>query len=144
MRMSQNLILLPVLAQVLLTLLLLVRLPVVRSRSMRENRQRLEDMALAAPTDWNRAAQKVANSYASQFELPVLFYVVSLAALVTRMVDLPMLGLAALFVLSRLAHAAIHIGPNVVAWRFPVFGAGLLVLIAMSGLLAFRILSAGL
>ena len=87
MRMAQNLILLPVLAQILLTLVILALLPRARGASMRERRQRMQDMALAGKTDWNEQAQKTAASFDNQFELPVLFYVVAAFALITRMVD---------------------------------------------------------
>ena len=141
--MSQNLIVLPVLAQVLLTLVVLVLMGPARSRSMRERRQRLEDMALAAEKDWNEAARKVANNFKNQFELPVLFYVVCLFALATRTVDTALFVLACVFVLSRIAHTAIHIGPNVVAWRGTAYLVGFAALILMWVLLAWRIAASG-
>ena len=144
MPLQQNLIVLPVLAQMLLTLLILGVLPLARSRSMRERRQQLQEMALAGKTDWNAQAQKVSNSYASQFELPTLFYAVCAFALITRSVDVWMLGLASTFVLSRVLHAVIHIGPNVVAWRFAAFAVGLAALLGMWIRLAWSIGTSGL
>ncbi len=141
--MPQNLILLPVLAQVLLTLVILVLLPRARAASMRERRQRMQDMALAGKTDWNEQAQKTAACFSNQFELPVLFYVVAAFALITRLADPWMFGLAILFVLSRIAHAIIYIGPNIVAWRFAAYAVGLLALLGMWGMLAWRIIAAG-
>lgn len=143
MRIAQSLILLPVLAQILLTLVILALLPRARAASMRARRQRMQDMALAGKTDWNELAQKTAASFDNQFQLPVLFYVLAAFALVTRMVDAWMLGFACLFVLSRVVHAVIHIGPNVVAWRFAAYVVGLVVLAAMWMLLAWRIIAAG-
>ncbi len=143
MRMAQNLILLPVLAQMLLTLVILALLPGARRRSMLERKQRMQDMANAGKTDWNGQAQQIAASFSNQFELPVLFYVICAFALVTRMVDVWMLGLASAFVLSRIAHAVVHIGPNIVMWRFVAYGCGLVCLVGMWGLLGWRILSAG-
>lgn len=141
--MSQNLILLPILAQMLLTLLILGLLPIARGRSMRERRQQMQDMALAGKSDWNEQAQKTSNSFASQFELPVLFYAVCAFALITRTVDAAMLWLAVAFVATRFAHAAIHIGPNIVAWRFAAFALGLVALIAMIVRLAVAVIGAG-
>lgn len=141
--MPQNLILLPVFVQVLLTLVILALLPGARGRSMRERRQRMQDMALAGRTDWSEDARKTAASFANQFELPVLFHVVAAFALMTRMVDAWMLGLASLFVLSRIAHAIIHIGRNVVAWRFAAYAVGLVLLVAMWVLLAWRVIATG-
>lgn len=138
--MSQNVILLPALAQMVLTLVILGLLPIARSRSMRERRQRLQDMALAGKTDWNEQSQKIANSYASQFELPVIFYALVAFSLIAKTADPLMTGLAWLFVASRVVHAAIHIGPNIVAWRFPAFAIGLLALIAMIARLGMAVL----
>lgn len=138
--MAQTEILLPALAQMLLTLVILGLLPIARSCSMRERRQRLQDMALAGKTDWNEQSQKIANSYASQFELPVIFYALVAFALITGKADAWMTGLAWLFLASRVVHAAIHIGPNIVAWRFPAFAAGLVALIAMIARLALGVL----
>lgn len=142
-RMSQNLIVLPVLAQVLLTFAVLVLMGRARSRSMRANRQRLEDMSLATDKDWDENARKASNNFKNQFELPVLFYVVCLFALATRMVDMVFFALAWVFVLSRIAHTAVHLGPNVVAWRGTVYLVGFAALIGMWALLTWRIAASG-
>ena len=42
-----------------------------------------------------------------------------------------MVALAWAFVASRIVHAAIHIGPNKVRWRGPVFILGFLIVTAM-------------
>jgi hypothetical protein len=144
MRMAQNLIVLPVLAQILLPLLILPLMARARGRSMARRRQGMQDVALAGQNDWDEPAQKLAASFSNQFELPVLFYVVCAFALITRMVDAWMLGLAVLFVASRIVHAAIHIGPNIVRWRFAAFLFGVVMLTGMWALLAVRILAAGL
>jgi hypothetical protein len=141
--MAQNLIVLPVLCQIFLTLVILALLPRSRAASMRERGQQMEDMALAGKADWNEQAQKVAASFDSQFQLPVLFYTLCGLALITRSVDGWMLGLATAFVLARIAHAIIHIGPNVVAWRFAAFAVGLVALIGMLLRLGLAILAAG-
>ena len=138
---SQLLILIPVLMQMGLTLVILGLLPVARSRSMRQRRQNLQDMALAGKTDWNESAQKIASNFSSQFELPVLFYAISAFALITRSVDVWMIALAWTFTLSRCLHAAIHIGPNIVVWRFGAFALGLLALVGMMAQLAIAVLT---
>jgi len=143
MRIAQNLILLPVFVQVLLTMALLPLLAFARARSMRDRGQSPQDMALAGKTDWNVESQKIAASFANQFELPVLFYVAAAFALITRMVDTWMLALASLFVILRIVHAAIHVGPNVVAWRSTVFALGAATVVTMWLLLVVRIAQAG-
>ena len=54
----------------------------------------------------------------------MLFYAVVAFALITKGADALMIVLAWLFVLTRLVHAAIHIGPNKVRWRAPAFALG--------------------
>ena len=55
-----------------------------------------------------------------------------------------MFVLAWAFVLTRLVHAAIHIGPNKVRWRSPAFGLGFLIVVLMWIKLLLHVLSAGL
>lgn len=139
--MKPTVILFPVLAQVVLTLGVLVAMGPARSQSMRDRGQNLtdEDVRIGQNT-WSAQAVKVANNYANQFELPVLFYAVVAFALITSGVDILMFGLAWIFVLSRIAHAAIHIGPNVVKWRGVAFLVGFVALVLMWLELAIHIL----
>ena len=139
--MKPTAILLPVLAQVLLTLAVLVAMGPARARSLRESGKTIDDADVRdGRVTWSEQATKVARNYENQFELPVLFYAVVAFALITSAVDVIMVGLAWLFAVSRLAHAVIHIGPNVVTWRGAAFLIGLLALAAMWVKLAFHIL----
>lgn len=144
MRLDQNLILVPVLAQVALTLVVAVMMLRARQRSIRDRGQRLRDIALATAADWNEDARKAANNYTSQFELPVLFYVASLFALVTRSVDLLLMILALAFVATRIVHTFIHTGANRVRPRFLAFAAGFGLLAMIWALVVWRVLSPGL
>ena len=65
-------------------------------------------------------------------------------ALITKGADLLMLVLAWLFVLTRLVHAAIHIGPNKLRWRTLAFALGFLIITIMWIKLAIHVSSAGL
>ena len=85
MRVSQFLIILPVLAQVLLTLALFVSYW----------RERLSGVE----------GGRFAEVYRAQFELPVLFYAAVLFAYAMRLVDAGILFLAVLFVLSQIVEA---------------------------------------
>jgi hypothetical protein len=64
-------------------------------------------------------------------------------ALILKGADLIMIVLAWAFVLTRLVHAAIHIGPNKVRWRSPAFALGLLIVAIMWVKLLLHVLSAG-
>jgi hypothetical protein len=88
------------------------------------------DLALGR-VQWPDDAAKRAASYGNQFELPVLFYAVVAFALIAKGADLLMVILAWAFVLSRIVHAAIHIGPNRIRWRSPAFAVGFIILLVM-------------
>lgn len=141
--MSQNLILLPVAAQVLLTSIVLLLMVHARARSMRERGETAQDMSLATAAEWNTAARKTSNNYHNLLELPVLFYAVTAFALITGTVDAWMLALAWIFVASRIAHSIIHLTTNIVRWRGPVFGFGFATIMTMWVLLIWRVAQAG-
>jgi hypothetical protein len=141
---NQTVIIYPVLIQVLLTISVLVLLGPARRRSMCAKRQWLGDPEVAlGSNEWSEEAAKRGNNYRNQFELPVLFYAVVAFTLITGVADGLMVVLAWLFVLSRLVHAAIHIGPNIVKWRGLVFILGAIVLLAMWLRLALHVAMAG-
>lgn len=139
--MQPTAILFPVFMQVALTVGLLIVLNRTRSASMRERGQKLTDADVALGQNaWSPAALKASRSYSNQFELPVLFYAVAAFAMITSAVDVLMAILAWVFAISRLAHAVIHIGPNVIAWRASAFIVGLVAVVAMWVKLALHIL----
>jgi hypothetical protein len=141
--MPQNLIILPVMAQVALTFAVFIVMALTRRASIARRRQNLQDLALATEKDWDEPALQASNCYKNQFETPILFYVVTAFALMTRMVDPVLFGLACLFVATRIVHAIIHIGVNRVAGRGAAFFVGVLVLIAMWIILGWRVAAAG-
>jgi hypothetical protein len=89
------------------------------------------------------AVQNFANNYQSQFELPVLFYLVLLFALVTGFIDGLLIGLAWGFVGSRLMHSFVHTGTNRIVTRFKVFVAGLVFLVGMWAWFGLRLFVIG-
>ena len=64
-------------------------------------------------------SQFVRNNLANQFELPVLFYPLTIALYVTDSVTTFSVTLAWLFVISRYIHAWIHITSNRIVFRRP-------------------------
>ena len=143
--MNQVVILYPVFVQVLLTFIVYGLLAVARARAIRAmgHQRSPGDLALGRVT-WPEDAEKRAANQRNQFELPVLFYAVVAFALLSKGVDFLMLLLAWLFVLTRLVHAAIHVGPNKVRWRSPAFALGLLILALMWLKLFLHVLTGGL
>jgi hypothetical protein len=67
---------------------------------------------------------QVGNSFNNQFQLPVLFYVLTILSIITRHADLLFVIMAWLFVLARLAHAGVHVSSNRVQLRGALYGLG--------------------
>jgi hypothetical protein len=76
-------------------------------------------------------AKLMADNLQNQFELPVLFYVAVLLAIVTEPVSDWFVTLAWVFVISRIAHAAVHVTVNIVIVRLAFFSVGLVTLVLM-------------
>jgi hypothetical protein len=140
--MQQIDILYPVFVQVLLTFVVYGLLAVARAPAIsRLDRGRGNPELALGRVVWPEDAEKRAANQRNQFELPVLFYAVVAFALLTKEVDSLMLGLGWLFVVTRMLHAAIHVGPNKVRWRSAAFALGLLVLAGMWLKLFLHVLS---
>lgn len=130
----------PVFVQVLLVFCVLMVLGRARVEALRESRISPETRDVALGTfKWSDAAKRASNNFSNQFELPVLFYAAVAMALLLKQVDAVTVTLAWAFVVSRLVHAIIHIGPNVVRWRFAVYALGALCLLALWCVLAWRV-----
>jgi hypothetical protein len=132
-------ILAPLFVLVLMTFVLGFRIPFLSVPALRRGEVRPEDINLRQP-NWPRPIQQVNNSYTSQFELPVLFYVLTVLAIISKHADVLFVVMAWIFVLARLWHAAIHVTSNDVRIRGPVFGIGAIVLAIMWLIFIVRIL----
>lgn len=84
-------------------------------------------------------ARLLSNSFDNQFQLPVLFYVVALLALMLGGVTWLETIAALLFVALRYAHAVVHVTTNHVLQRFAVYSAGLAVLVILWLMVLFRV-----
>jgi len=139
--MTIQMVLLPVFVQVALTFGLLIWMARTRTASVARGETKIRDIALGQP-NWPDQPTQVSNCFNSQFQLPLLFYVVVIFAWVTRQADVIFVVLAWLFVLMRIAHAYVHTTSNHVPTRFRVFAIGLFVLLIMWVYFAFKILTA--
>lgn len=134
-------ILCPLLVQVGLTFALLSWMAYARVSALQRGDVKVRDIALSGDA-WPERVRQISNSFQNQFELPVLFYLVVVLALVTKTADTALAGLAWGFVATRVVHALIHTTSNTVLHRFYAYLAGIILLVAMWGLFAVR-LSAG-
>ncbi|TMJ02188.1 MAG: MAPEG family protein [Alphaproteobacteria bacterium] len=139
--MTIQMVLLPVFVQVALTFGLLFWMASARTGSVRRGETKIRDIALGQ-TAWPDRPQQISNSYDSQFQLPLLFYVLVILAWITKHADLLFVVMAWMFVLLRLAHAYVHTTSNHVPTRFRIFAAGVFVLLLMWIIFAVRILLA--
>ena len=137
--MSIQVILLPLFVQVALTFVLLFWMGLSRVGAIRRKETRISDVALGQ-LNWPIKVQQISNCFANQFQLPVLFYALVALALLTKSADLLFVVLSWAFVLTRLLHAYIHAGSNVVRHRFNVFALGAVILSAMWLIYASRIM----
>jgi hypothetical protein len=137
--MSIQAILLPLFVEVALTLALLLWLAVLRRNDFNSGAVRPSQIALREP-NWPVRTQQVAYSFSNQFELPVLFYLLTILEIITRHADLIFVVLAWVFVAMRLAQAYVHTTSNVILHRGTFYIVGALVLIAMWIIFMVRIL----
>jgi hypothetical protein len=138
--MSVQMVLLPVFIQVGLTFFLLLWMAGARRGALVRGETKMRDVALRQP-NWPDRPTQIANCFANQFEIPVLFYVLIAIALPLRKTDLVMVMLAWVFVVTRFAHAGIFVTSNDMRTRSLAWFAGVLVLFAMWVYFAINILS---
>ena len=105
--MTVAMILLPLFVLVLITFALLFWTGRVRVRAIRSGKVKTRDIALREP-NWPPHVTQVGNAYLNQFELPLLFYVLTILTMVTRTADLIFVLLSWVFVATR-AGACLHL-----------------------------------
>ena len=86
-----------------------------------------------------RKAAQHSRHFVNLFENPVLFYAASLAGMVTGQGTGAIVWLAWAYVACRLIHTFVHLGSNKIPPRMFFYGASWAMLLAMWGLLVFRV-----
>ena len=139
--MSIQFVLLPVFVEVLLTFGVMFGMMYFRTSSLQRGETRLRDIALREP-NWPVRATQFGYAFANQFELPVLFYVLTILEIVTRHADLLFVLLAWIFVVMRVLQAWVHVTNNNVRVRGAFYGVGAIILVIMWLIYIVRILLA--
>ena len=103
-----NPLLLPLLAMVGVTLLVWVRLYLVRIPEMKRSRIRPQQLAGSADKGLLKDT-RASDNFINLFEVPVLFYVLIALALPLRHADLVIVLLSWVFVITRFVHAGIFV-----------------------------------
>jgi len=128
--MSVQMILLPLFVEVILTFAIWSWMAALRTRDFNSGAVRPDSVALREP-NWPKRTTQLANAFANQFELPVLFYVLTILEYVTHLAGIVFVVLAWVFVIFRILHACVHVTSNIVRLRGALYGAGALVLAIM-------------
>jgi hypothetical protein len=136
---SIPMILAPLFVLVLLTFVIGFGMAGLRTGALTRREVRVQDIDLGQP-NWPKRSLQVANCFRNQFELPVLFYVLTILAIITRHADLLFVVMAWIFVLTRLVHAYIHVTSNNLRMRGLWFAIGALVLFIMWVIFIVRIM----
>lgn len=131
---------LPMLAMVVLTFIVWLRMFAVRIGQMKRERIHPQKVATSAQAAVLLTDSRVADNFRNLFELPVLFYAAVIVAAQTGQVTPVMLALAWAFVLLRIVHSAIQCSYNKVMHRFYAYVASGLALWALCGMLALGLL----
>lgn len=128
--MDAQIILWPVLLNIVLAVLLYFKLISVKKTAVAEgtvdeDRRALHDDA------WPDSVVQVNNCIRNQFEAPVLFYAVIGVVYALNVVNWIALSLAWIFVVSRYFHAYVHVGSNFVPRRRRFFTVSVLSVLAL-------------
>ena len=138
--MAAKAILYPMLAMVALTAIVAVTMYRRRVGEMRARRVHPQKLALSAQMASALEDTRAADNFRNLFEAPVLFYVAMLTIYATQLTSPLYVGLAWVYVATRITHSTIQCTYNRVMHRFLAFASGLLVLFAIFGLIAVDLL----
>ena len=131
--MDSKLIFFPVIAQIILTFVLYVRLTIVKHRALENGEVDLGRRSLHGDA-WPDSVLKVSNNLQNQFESPVLFYALCFMLWALDGVTITVMVLACFFVFLRALHAFVHTGSNIVNVRKNIFMASMVLLLILCGL----------
>lgn len=119
--MEQHAIFYPVIGMAFLTLFIGIRMLLLRIKAVKEDGLSPAYFLLNKGGRLSDRLVKTTHHYNNLFEMPVLFYVVTISIFVTEQVDWVYISLAWVYLLTRMAHAYIHTGYNYLRHRLNAF-----------------------
>lgn len=139
--MNQNLIYYPSFALLLLSFLVLLKLFLSRVKAVKEGKIDFRYFKTFAmkQTEIPHDIQQSTRNFINLFEVPTLFYMVSLFGLFTQRIDSLFLALAWMYVFLRYTHTYIHLTSNKIFQRMVVYGLSCIILLIMAVYLAFKL-----
>ena len=93
-------------------------------------------------TAWSLPVVLTSNALANQFQLPVVFYVLTFILFNLNAVSMLVLALCWLFAISRWAHAIVHVTSNKISLRLSFFGIGGIILLILFGVTIYSLATA--
>src|SRR5580704_17398597 len=141
--MSLQAVLLPLFVEVVLTFALMLWMGALRGGDFRSGAVKPADVALRQPI-WPQRTMQAAYSFSNQFELPVLFYVLTILVWVTRHAGYAFVILAWIFVICRVLQAYVHVTDNKVRLRGAFYSVGAVVLMVMWLIYIVEVLRGGI
>ncbi|MBC7428562.1 MAG: MAPEG family protein [Bacteriovorax sp.] len=139
--MNQNYIFFPCLGLLVLTVVVLLRMVLTRVSAVKNGTVDVRFFkTYNLPGNLPNHMAQASRNFTNLFEVPTLFYMVCVFALITRNVDSLMYIAAWFYVGLRCLHSLIHLTSNKIVPRMSVYIASWLVLGFMGLLLAYKIL----
>ena len=120
--MNQILILQPIAALALFTLVVLLLMPYQRVKAVRAKQVTEEDFKFGESARVPSAVNIPNRNYMNLLELPILFYVANIILFIIGKVDVVFLYMAWIYVGLRICHSIVHLTYNRVLHRMFVFG----------------------
>lgn len=121
--MEADYIFLPVLVQILLVFWLYIKL--VKAKTIAIKNGQVDEARRALHDDaWPDSVVQINNCIRNQFEIPVVFALLSFMIWALKGVNIGVMAIASLFIVTRIAHLLIHTGSNKVSLRRRVFTLG--------------------
>lgn len=133
---AQYWLIIAMLAQVLLTFLLLFALPFPRFSAAFAKKVTFQDDGRPV---FPKQVTQLGDCLNNQFQMPMLFFVAALLAMQLSMVTMSMALLAGVFVAMRWVHAAIFVTSNFIPVRFVVFVISAVALLAIWVMVALQV-----
>jgi hypothetical protein len=133
-------IILPVIALVLLTAIVWIRLYVERIRELRQRRIDPQALATAAFTAQTLQRVQASDNFKNLFEMPVLFYALCVVLTLAGHASSFFVMGAWLYVALRYIHSFIHLTYNRVIHRFAVYVLSTVILFTLWGVFAVQVL----
>jgi len=130
--MQSKLIFYPVIAQIILTFIVYILLPIAKARVLKVMEVDIQRRALHNDA-WPDSVLKISNNLQNQFESPVLFYALCFMLWALNIVSVFALIIAWAYVFLRVVHVFVHTGSNKIPVRKKVFMASTLLLMLLCG-----------